>query len=84
MTILEFKSSLNKTQQEELSMVRELLDNFLNQFYSAFEANPQEPSEQWNYIRMSVMDGILRDLDTITLYDYKAIEYLVLLFFAYI
>lgn len=84
MPILAFRYSLDKTQQEELNKVRELLVNFLNQFHSAFEENSQEPSNQWELVRMSVMAEIIKEIHTITLYDYQAIEYLVLLFFTYI
>lgn len=84
MTILEFRTSLDTIQQEELNMVRELLINFSNQFHSAYAAKSQKPSDQWELVRMSVMDEIIKDTHTITLYDYQAIEYLVLLFFTYI
>ena len=84
MTVLIFTPRLDETQQQEFIKVRELIDIFVEKFQKAIQWNPANPIERWELLAMYSIDEILRDMHTITLYDFQAVEYLIILYFSHI
>lgn len=84
MTILAFKPRLDETQKEELDRVRALIDSFSENFEAAIQWNPKNPIEQWELLSMYSIDEILKDIHAITLYDFQAVEYLIILYFSHV
>lgn len=84
MTVLTFTPRLDETQQQELVKARELIDTFVKKFQKAIQWNPANPIERWELLAMYSIDDILRDMHTITLYDFQAVEYLVNLYFSHL
>lgn len=84
MTILEFTPWFNETQTKELEAVRDLIDAFSKKLEKAIQWNPIKPIEQWELLSMYSIDEILRNINTITLYDFQAVEYLIILYFSHI
>ena len=60
------------------------MQRFTSQFERAISQNDPEAEDQWELLSLYSIDELLQTLEKISLYDFQAIEYLIILYFSHI
>lgn len=77
MSVIEFPQKYTEEERAELDELRQCFNSFYENLKLAKEVDLSIPENQWELLRLLLIDEVLREMVNVTLYEFQAIEYLV-------